>query len=117
MAMGIQEFSELMVEINDKHGWNKLWENSEAGRKTVKYVRTSFDTRDGKDGENGELWAVKLTLADITGSKIKGESALSEFVFQEDECTKDNILSFLRNKGCIHRECSQESNAYGLRFG
>ncbi|MFW6281664.1 MAG: hypothetical protein ACOC1O_02565 [bacterium] len=52
--MTFKSFILLFKLIMDKHGWNKLYENHSADRKTVKYIDLSIDTR------TGEVFSVKF---------------------------------------------------------
>ena len=89
--MSIKEYHELITEINKNHGWNNMMENSDAGRKSVKYITTNFDTREGTDGKNGELWVVQLHVSNILGSRTEIEKT-----FSEEDCNKETILNYLR---------------------
>lgn len=83
------EMAEILNEVNEKHGWQNLVENSEAGRKIVKYVDTCLDTRDGT------VWVVKMRFRDLC-SNLKSDQEYGSIVFNELDCTKEKILNWLR---------------------
>lgn len=84
-----KELAEILEEINNDYGWGcNMYTHSEEGKKSIKYVDTCFDTRDGK------IW--RVCFRDVIGG-TKADYAKDGVVFAHAKCNKETILKWLRS--------------------
>ena len=85
------EYAELFNYVNENHSWQNMYENVNEGRKIVKYVTCSCDTRDGS------IWIVNIQFHQISNSPLPNDKKYDNISFSEEKCTKENIMEWLNN--------------------
>ena len=73
--MSPKEYAELLDYVNDKHGWDNMYDNVEAGRKFIKYIDCTCDTRDSK------IWIITITFREIGNSPLPNDKKYDKITY------------------------------------
>nr|DAP55451.1 MAG TPA: hypothetical protein [Caudoviricetes sp.] len=68
--MTIKQYAELLEYIFKNNGWNidAIMDSLDCGKPMIKYVNSSFDTRDG------HIWSIKLSGISATDKSFRVET-------------------------------------------
>jgi hypothetical protein len=85
--MTSQDLKDLLDYIQENNSWENMMDCADNDRRIYKYIDLNicWDTRDTNDGNDPHLWWVNVKLRDGRDEKL----------FEEHECTLDNIKAFL----------------------
>ena len=84
-----QQLTEVLDYVQKNHSWENMMENLHEGRKVIKYVDVTMDTRDGV------IWIAKIQFRQINGSALQTDNKYDCVVFREENCTKEKIIEWL----------------------